>query len=258
MIQKSDIADFIANGYKKFIPHLSIDCTIFGYHEYQLKVLLSKWKGVEGWCLPGGKIGQSESINEAAQRILTERTGLTNVFLQQYYTFGETERMANAKNEHLLKESWFYKEARGSWLDVRTVSLGYYSLIEFSKAIPKPDEFSSECLWWDIQKLPLLLFDHEQMINKALQTIRAQISYQPVGLNLLPEKFTLPELQKLYETILDRKVDRRNFQKKILSLGIIKSLEQRRKIGPHRSPGLYKFDRIKYNKALAESKGQGY
>jgi hypothetical protein len=141
---------------------------------------------------------------------------------------------------------------------VRTVSLGYYSLIEFSKAIPKPDEFSSECLWWDIQKLPVLLFDHEQMINKALQTIRAQISYQPFGLNLLPEKFTLPELQKLYETILDRKVDRRNFQKKILSLGIIKNLDQRRKIGPHRSPGLYRFDRIKYKRALSESKGQGF
>jgi 8-oxo-dGTP diphosphatase len=253
---KPEISDFIANGYKRFIPHLSIDCAIFGYHENQLRVLLIKWKDVEGWCLPGGKIGHSESIDDAAYRILADIAGLTNVFLQQYYTFGESDRMT--RNESLLKSSWLYNEAKGSWLDARTVSIGYYALIEFSKAVPNPDEFSIECSWWDIHKLPLLLFDHEHMINRALQTIRAQLSYQPVGLNLLPEKFTLPELQKLYETILDRKIDRRNFQKKILGLGIIKKLEQRRKIGPHRSPGLYKFDRVKYKKALSESKGHGF
>jgi 8-oxo-dGTP diphosphatase len=254
--QKPNIANFIANGYKKFIPHLSIDCTIFGYHENQLRVLLIKWKDVEGCCLPGGKIGYSESIDDAATRILSDITGLTDVFLQQYYTFGESNRLS--QNESLLKSSWLYNEAKGSWLDARTVSIGYYALIEFSKAIPKPDEFSSDCSWWDIRKLPLLLFDHERMIRIALQTLRAQLSYQPVGLNLLPEKFTLPELQKLYETILDRKIDRRNFQKKILSLGIIKNLEQRRKIGPHRSPGLYRFDRTKYKKALTDSKGHGF
>jgi ADP-ribose pyrophosphatase YjhB (NUDIX family) len=256
MALKPDISDFIKYGHKQFIPHLSIDCTIFGYHENELKVLLIKWKDVDGWCLPGGKIGHSESIDDAADRILYEITGLSNVFLHQYYTFGESDRMK--ENESLLKTSWLYNEAKGSWLDARTVSIGYYALIEFSKVVPKGDEFSIDCSWWDIQKLPLLLFDHEHMINIALQTIRAQLSYQPVGLNLLPEKFTLPELQKLYETILDRKIDRRNFQKKILSLGIIKSLEQRRKIGPHRSPGLYKFDRIKYKRALTESRVHGF
>lgn len=253
-----DIGDFIANGHKKFIPQLSIDCTIFGYHENQLKVLLRSWKSVEGWCLPGGNIGRSESIDEAADRILFERTGLRAVFLQQYYTFGDNDRLINAENDELLRSSWFYKEAKGSWLDARTVSIGYYALIEFSKAIIEPDDFSSACTWWDISNLPVLLFDHKQMIGKALQTIRTQLNYQPVGLNLLPPKFTLPELQKLYETILDKKLDRRNFQKKILSIGIIKSLDQRRNIGPHRSPGLYKFDKIKYRKALADSKGPGF
>jgi 8-oxo-dGTP diphosphatase len=253
---KQEIEDFIEHGYKQFIPQVSIDCTIFGYHENQLRVLLIKWKHVEGWCLPGGKIGHSESIDDAATRILSDITGLKDVFLQQYYTFGESDRMK--QNKSLLKSSWLYKEAKGSWLDQRTISIGYYALLEFSKAIPKPDEFSIECAWWDIEKLPLLLFDHEQMIRVALQTLRAQLSYQPVGLNLLPEKFTLPELQKLYETILDRKIDRRNFQKKILSLGIIKNLEQRRKIGPHRSPGLFRFARNKYKKALMESKGPGF
>ena len=237
-----DMAEFIANGYKRFIPHLSIDCAIFGYHENQLKVLLRSWKRVDGWCLPGGNIDRSESIDAAANRILNERTGLTDVFLQQYYTFGDFDRLMNPKNEMLLKSSWLYKEARGSWLDNRTVSIGYYALIEFSKAVLKPDEFSKDCAWFDIQRLPVLLFDHENMIKKALNTIRTQLKYQPVGLNLLPAKFTLPELQKLYETILDRKIDRRNFQKKILSMGILKQLDQRRKIGPHRSPNLYSFE----------------
>lgn len=258
MVQKMDMADFISNGFKQFIPQLSIDCTIFGYHENQLKVLLRSWKGVDGWCLPGGYIDRSESIEEAAHRILNERTGLTNVFLQQYYTFGDLRRLMNPGNEILLKSSWLYKDARGSWLGDRTISIGYYALIEFSKAVPKPYEFSKDCAWWDIQNLPVLLFDHEQMINKAINTIRTQLKYQPVGLNLLPNKFTLPELQKLYETILDRTIDRRNFQKKILSLGVLKRLDQRRKIGAHRSPSLFTFDKVKYKRALSESKGPGF
>jgi 8-oxo-dGTP diphosphatase len=249
------IAEFIAEGYKHFIPHLSIDCAIFGYHENQLKVLLRSWKMVDGWCLPGGHIGHSESIDDAANRILNERTGINSVFLQQYYTFGDASRLTTLKNEELLKSSWLYKEARGSWLDTRTVSIGYYALIEFSKAVPKADEFSKDCAWWDIQNLPVLLFDHEKMIEKALETIRIQLKYQPIGLNLLPDKFTLPELQKLYETILNRRIDRRNFQKKIISLGVLRRLDQRRNIGPHRSPSLYSFNKIKYKQALSEKRG---
>lgn len=256
--QKMDIADFITNGFKQFIPQLSIDCAIFGYHENQLKVMLTSWKRVDGWCLPGGYINRSESIDEAAHRILNERTGLNNVFLQQYYTFGDSLRLLNLKNEILLKTSWFYRDAKGSWIDDRTISIGYYALIEFSKAVPKPDEFSKDCAWWDILNLPELLFDHEQMIKKALNTIRTQLNYQPFGLNLLPDSFTLPELQKLYETILGRNIDRRNFQKKILNMGILKNLDQRRKIGPHRSPSLYSFNKLNYNRVLMESKGPGF
>jgi 8-oxo-dGTP diphosphatase len=253
-----EISDFILNGYQKFIPQLSIDCAIFGYHNNQLKILLSSWKNVEGWCLPGGYISRKESIDEAAKRILCERTGLTNVFLQQYYTFGDYNRLDNPNNEILLRSSWLYNDAKESWLKDRTISIGYYALIEFSKAVPIPDELSEDCSWWDIENLPLLLFDHDKMISKALNTIRIQLGYQPVGLNLLPDKFTLPELQKLYETILDRKIDRRNFQKKILSMGVLKRLDQRRKIGPHRSPVLYSFNKVRYKKALSEIKGPGF
>ncbi len=250
-----DIEDFVKNGDKHFIPQLSIDCAIFGYHENQLKVLLLCWDDIDGWCLPGGNIWRKESINTAANRILKERTALSDVFLQQYYTFGDMERVWTEEDEITFKSSRFYNLIKGSWLDDRTISVGYYALIEFSKAFPRPDEFSRECTWWDIHDLPKLLFDHQLMISMALKTIRTQLNYQPVGLNLLPEKFTLPELQKLYETILDKKLDRRNFQKKILSLGILTRLDEQRKIGSHRSPYLYKFDIANYNKALTEGRG---
>jgi 8-oxo-dGTP diphosphatase len=254
MVSENDIYAFIHEGHRYFIPHLSIDCVIFGYHENQLKVLLTRWKGVEGWCLPGGYIMRSESINYAACRILKERTGLDNVFLKQYHTFGDLERNLTFDSP-LLKSYTFYNDILGTWLDNRTVSIGYYALVDFTRTIPVPDEFSEECSWWNLDKLPLMLFDHEQMISLSMKTLRHQLNYEPIGINLLPEQFTLPELQKLYETILGRSLDRRNFQKKILGIGILRNLNVRRKIGPHRSPNLFSFDSEKYNKALAEGKG---
>jgi hypothetical protein len=254
MLPNKDIAVFFDQGFKEFIPQLSIDCAIFGYHKYQLRVLLLRWKDVDGWCLPGGYISHKESIDEAAKHILYESTGLDRVFLRQYHTFGDLGRNSTFEDP-VLKSSWFYKYARGSWLDNRTISIGYYALVDFSEAIPKPDEGSSDSTWWHLHALPSLLFDHADMIVKALGTLKTQIKYQPVGLNLLPKQFTLTELQKLYETILERKLDRRNFQKKILTLDILTRLDQRRNIGPHRSPNLYSFDAEKYNKALAEGNG---
>ncbi|HLO58525.1 MAG TPA: NUDIX domain-containing protein [Bacteroidales bacterium] len=254
MVSKGDIYTFIQEGHKFFIPQLSIDCVILGYHENQLRVLLTRWKGVEGWCLPGGYILRNESINSAASRILKERTGLDDVFLKQYHTFGDLERNLTFDSP-LLKSYKFYNDILGTWLDNRTVSIGYYALVDFTRTIPVADEFSEECCWWNFEQLPLMLFDHEHMIGLAMETLRHQIKYEPLGMNLLPEQFTLPELQKLYETILGRSLDRRNFQKKIIGIGILKHLNVQRKIGPHRSPNLYSFDRENYNKALTEGKG---
>jgi hypothetical protein len=254
MITKEDIYRFIHEGDRYFIPQLSIDCVILGYHENQLKVLLTKWKGLNGWCLPGGYILRNESTNDAACRILKERTGLDKVFLKQYHTFGDLERNLTFDSP-LLKSYEYYNELKGSWLDNRTISLGYFALVDYTRTVPVPDFFSDDCNWWNADKLPLMLFDHEQMISLAMETLRHQLNYEPVGINLLPEQFTLPELQKLYETILGRTLDRRNFQKKITGTGILRNLNQQRNIGPHRSPNLYSFDREKYNIALAEGKG---
>jgi 8-oxo-dGTP diphosphatase len=145
-----------------------------------------------------------------------------------------------------------------NWLADRTVSIGYYALVEYSLVSPTPDYFSEECRWWDIHEVPSLLFDHDLMVERALHTLRLQLHYQPIGYNLLPEKFTMPELQRLYETIIGKPLDRRNFQKKILGLGYLQRLEERKTIGAHKSPYLYQFDKQQYDKALEEGLGFGY
>lgn len=245
----TSIKEFFESGYRQFLPHVSIDCAIFGFHDNQLKVLLLKMKNVEGWCLPGGFIHWAEPANEAAQRILQERTDISQVFLQQFYTFGEPERNKEPNLKELI-DSLNIEPAEDNWLFHRTISIGYYALVEFSKVTPTVDLLSDECCWWDMHELPKLLFDHDLMIRQALQTLRMQLNFHPVGFNLLPEKFTMPELQKLYETILDRPLDRRNFQKKMLSLGILERLEERKSVGPHKSPYYYRFDKQKYDQAL--------
>ena len=255
MTQEIDLDKFIEEGYLYFIPQLSIDCAIIGYHDKQLKILLTSWEDIDGWCLPGGNIMQNESIDDAAHRILKNRTGLSGVFLKQYQTFGEMDRMFPEKHEENFKRSRFYTKIKDSWLDRRTVSIGYYALIDFSQANPRPDEFSRECTWFDIEDLPELLFDHDEMISTAMKTIQNQLHYQPIGINLLPEEFTLPELQYIYETLLKRTFDRRNFQKKMENLDIISKLDKRKNIGSHRSPFLYRFNAEKYNQALSEGTG---
>jgi ADP-ribose pyrophosphatase YjhB (NUDIX family) len=214
---------------------------------------LLKWKQSENWSLPGGFIKLDETLDGAASRILTERTGLSELFLQQYHVFGEPKRSERSQKdiEHLAS-IWKTKVAKGHWLLKRTVSIGYYAVTEYSRVTPQADYFSEECLWHDIQGVPKLIFDHNLIIDEALKALRMQIYHQPIGYNLLPEKFTLPEIHDLYETILDKELDRRNFPKKLLSIGIIKKLNEQKNIGAHRSPFLYKFDKRKYDKALKE------
>ena len=128
-------------------------------------------------------------------------------------------------------------------------------LVDFSKVQPLADVFSSACEWLSIHEIPEMLLDHRDILNKALENLQSQLNYHPVGYNLLPEKFTMPEIQKLYETILDKKLDRRNFQRKILGTGILKRLKETKKGVAHKSPYYYKFDLRKYQKALKTGMG---
>jgi ADP-ribose pyrophosphatase YjhB (NUDIX family) len=239
--------EFFEKGHNYFLPNISIDCVIFGFHENQLKVLLLEWKDSSRWCLPGGFILNKEDVDEAAVRTLRMRTGLEKILLHQYHTFGDPNR-ERGKHGHTLPMGIKGK----SWIMERFVTVGYWALVEYSKVNPTPDEFSKSCLWWEIDKVPELILDHNLILKKALESLRLQLNDYPIGFNLLSQKFTMPELQSLYETILGEKLDRRNFQKKIFALDIITRLNERKKGGAHKAPYFYKFDLKKYHRALKQ------
>jgi len=254
---KKNIKGFIVENEEAYLPSLSLDCVIFGFHENQLKVLLLKMKNAKQWCLPGGFVFKNENIDQAVKRVLKERTGLSEIFLQQFNVFGRPKRSDSNFLRNILKKDGI-ELSDDHWLLRRFVTIGYYALVEYSYVNPKPDNFSEFCSWRDVDDLPLLMMDHKQIVENALQTLRLHLNYHPVGYNLLPQKFTMPQLQKLYETILNKRLDRRNFQRKILSYKILKRLSEVKKGGAHKAPYLYSFNLRNYQKALQEGLQGGW
>lgn len=257
MNRNTTIETMLQTGEHLFMHSLSVDCVIFGFHENQLKVLLLKHRHRNMWALPGGFIYKDEPADAAAYRVLKERTRLDEIFLKQFHVFGDPNR--SNKDFHLedLKKDGIRVDPE-HWILQRFATIGYYALVEYSKVSPQPDTTSEKSEWWDIHQMPTLILDHREILEKALITLRTQLKYQPIGYNLLPEKFTMPELQKLYETILDKKLDRRNFQRKILSFGILNRLTETKKGVAHKAPYLYSFDLEKYNAALREELTDGW
>jgi hypothetical protein len=240
----SSIKEFLEKGEKYYLTHLSVDCVVFGFHGGHLKVLLLELSDSGDWCLPGGFIQHSEHVDDAAVRIVSQRTGLKNVYLRQFHAFGDPARERNKK---------FPKGVRPtSWFTRRFVTIGYWALVEYSKAVPIPDQFSSQCSWVNVAKISPLILDHNSILEKALQSLRLSLNDYPVGKDLLGDKFTMPELQRLYETILNKKLDRRNFQKQILAMGLLERLKEKKRGGAHKSPFLYRFDKRKYQLALKQ------
>lgn len=223
------------------LPSVSIDCVIFGFHDNQLKILLLRYKNTDFFALPGGFINQDENLEDAAARVLEERTGLQNIYLEQYYVFGDKNRRFDATHHELMNGSGITLKP-GHFLLNRFISIGYYALIDFSKAIPTPDAFSASCEWYDLETIPALIFDHDFILQKALHTLRTNLDEKLIGLNLLPETFTMNEFQNLYETILGEKIARSNFQRKVLGMDILKRLDKKITGGAHKAPYLYCFD----------------
>lgn len=247
MLTREELIEFCIEARESYLDNISIDCVVFGFHEGQMKVLLLKNKDEEKWYLPGGFVLKPEPIEMAANRILKERTGLAEIFLQQFHVFGDPDRskVHNEMYADMLppEENWFSN---------RFLTIGYYALVDFFEVTPQPDRFSEVCAWRDMDDMPELQLDHGLIFKTALDTLRLQLNYQPIGYNLMPKEFTMPELQKLYETILDKKLDRRNFQRRILGFGILNRAEQPRKGGAHKAPYLYSFDLEGYKHALTE------
>jgi 8-oxo-dGTP diphosphatase len=239
MTTRSDVSTFFTTRYRTYLPHVSVDCVIFGFHDADLKLLLLKWKGKQTWALPGGFVRRRESLDAAAHRVLRERTGLRSIHLQQFHAFGGIDR--NEADLRRLFAALGVKAPRRAWPLERVVSIGYYALVDFSKVTPKVDYLSDTCAWQPLDDRPRLAFDHDDIVAKALQALRARLGSDTLEVSLLPDQFTMPELQRLHEAILGRPLDRRNFQKKMIERTGIERLSKRRVGGAHRSPYLYRF-----------------
>lgn len=245
---KKIIEEKSENSWKIYLPHLSIDCVVFGFHDATLKVLVTKIKDQNLLALPGGYVQKTENIHEAANRILYDRTGAENIFLQQFKVFGDLNR----------SEGFFEEYPDSLWNKQRFISIGFYALVDYSKVTLVVDEISDSCEWKSIDELSDFMMDHKSIFDKALLTLRKQLNHKPIGYSLLPEKFTMPELQKLYEIILCKKLNRGNFYRKILRYDILEKLDESRKGGAHKAPDLYKFDLIKYQNALKNGFNEGW
>lgn len=208
---------------------LTVDCVVFGYDEGELKVLLIEralepFKG--RWALPGGFVRVDETLDEAARRELNEEAGLNNVFLEQLYTFGAVNRDPRE----------------------RVVSVAYYALVKLSDHRARAATDASNAEWFAISKAPKLAFDHGEILATALGRLKGKVRYEPIGFELLPPKFTLSQLQNLYEAVLGADLDKRNFRKKVLSFGLLVPLRETQMVGRHRPAQLFGFDADKYEK----------
>lgn len=237
---KKGILEFMESALDLYLPGVSIDSTIFGFHNNQLKVLLLRFGKSEYFVLPGGFIKKDEDLDEAALRILRERTGLLDIYLEQFYTSGNMERYKDNIPKELVAKI-IGKLPKINWFEQRFISVCYYALVDDTKVNPQPEPFFTEFKWFDATKLPKLLYDHELIIKKALGRLQNDLDSKLVGFNLMSGTFTMAELQKLYEAVHQRKFVRTNFQRKILSLNILERLEKQYSGKAHKAPYLYRF-----------------
>jgi len=225
-----------------FMHGLAIDAVIFGFHDHQLKVLLMRYNKTGVVALPGGFIQKKENLNEAANRIVSERTGLEDIYLEQFYVFGDHARSDPEPMKDILTANNI-KHDENHWLLQRFISIGYYALVDFTKVVPKPDTIFDNCAWYDLTSVPQLMQDHNVIIQKALISLRNDLDSKLIAFNLMQEEFTLGDLQILYETILDKKLLRPAFQRKMLSLGILERVAKKWTGAAHKAPYLYRFSK---------------
>jgi 8-oxo-dGTP diphosphatase len=219
----------VAHTYQFARPALTVDVVVFALDEDDLQVMLiqrdlAPHRG--SWALPGGFVHVNETLEQAAARELREETGLSDIFLEQLYTFGDLQRDPRE----------------------RVVTVAYYALVNLAGHDVHASTDARNAAWFPITELPELAFDHQHIVNVALERLRGKVRYQPIGFELLPEKFTLRQLQHLYEIILDRPLDKRNFRKKVLSMGVIQETSDIEKDVAHRAARLYRFNKKAYDR----------
>lgn len=207
---------------------VAVDCIIFGFDGKQIKALLIKrdFEPEKGkWSLMGGFVNENESVDYAAARVLRRLTGLTDIYMEQLFCFGDVDR-----------------DKAG-----RVVSIAYFALINIAEYSDQLQD-DHEAHWFPLNKIPPLIFDHKEMVRKAKVRLQQKVANHPVGFELLPQKFTLQQLQNLYEAIYESPLDKRNFTRKILALGILKKLNLKEKESSRKGAFFYVFEKAKYQK----------
>jgi 8-oxo-dGTP diphosphatase len=248
---EKELFEFITKGSKKYLNNMAVDNVILGYHEKELKVLLVLNPHFPVWMLPGGYIKSSESAEDATARVARERTGLDNLFLQQFKVFSTPGRNQDPHfTPQVLSQIWGQEVDESHWMFGPVISISSYTLTEFSKVNVNSSYPGEKCQWWNIDSVPGMFQDHNQIISEALKALRLHIYHYPIGYELLPEKFTLPEIRVLYETILGKQLDDRNFTRKLMSLNLIKKVNEVKTVSGHRPPNLYAFNMDVYKEAL--------
>jgi 8-oxo-dGTP diphosphatase len=216
-----------------FQSAFSVDNVIFGFDNSQLKVLLIRRKGepFKGeWALPGDLVHPKENLRDAPKRVLKELTGLVDVYLEQVHTFGKVDR-------HPVG---------------RVVTVAYYSLVNIHKVKPRAASFAAEVKWFPVFEMKSLPFDHLEILEKCTVQLQNSVKIMPIGFELLPEKFTLSDVQDLYEAVLNKNLDKRNFRKKFLSMGILIDVREYQTGVAHRPAKLYRFETEKYDEFKAK------
>lgn len=210
--------------------HVAVDCIIFGFDQGELKLLIHKRRfepAMGQWSLFGGFLKKDEGLDEAANRVLFELTGLDDIYMEEVQSYGEIGRDPAA----------------------RVISVAYYALIP-AKKYSEATSNDHGATWVSLNQLPELIMDHNQMVNKGLRRLKRRASTQPLGFELLPREFTMPQLQALYEAIYQCSLDKRNFRKKILSMNVLIKLDEKDMTGSRKGAYLYRFDQKKYKKLV--------
>ena len=223
---------------KDSIPQLSINCVIFGFHEKKLKVVVNKidFRDLNITVLPGGYVGQKEDLTDAVERIVKESTGLEKILFKQFAVFGDASRSFGTEFEAQNHDEKLILD----WVSKRFISVCYLALVDFNKIELKPTQFLEAAQWLAIDKTKTLAMDHNDIVKSARETLIKELPYSPIASNLLPPKFTLPDLQALVEAIIGRRIDRPNFRRKILASGMITKVGQD-KSGKRRPADVYTF-----------------
>ena len=225
---------------KEYLSHIAYDSVIFGFSGTALKILILQYHNTGLYALPGGFVRRDEDLSAAVKRGLRERTGLDNIYLEQFHAFGDLQRQ-DAEVMKIILAANGLDPGPGYFMLDRFISIAYYALINYEEVDPRPDELSDSIDWYDIDRLPPLMLDHREIVDLALQTLRDNLDRKLIGVNLLPERFTMKELQQVYEAILGEELRRTTFQRKMLSLGILERHEKRYSGKAHRAPYLYSF-----------------